>query len=95
MTNSGRERKLRPGRVDLYEQLLEVARRYFDRVEEESGDFRGGICRVRGEKYLVLNRQAKLERKLSTVASALSSLDLDQQYLLPAVREAIDRYSEL
>ncbi|MCB2213707.1 hypothetical protein KQI52_16480 [bacterium] len=84
----------RPRRQEMYEQLLEVARRYFERVEEESGDFRGGVCRVRNERYLVLNRQAKLERRLRTVATALASLDLDQQYLLPAVREAIDRYSE-
>ena len=94
MTQSPADRRTQSSRTEIYEQLLEVARRYFERVEEESGDFVGGICRVRNERYLVLNRQAKLDRRLRIVATALSSLDLDQQYLLPAVREAIDRYSE-
>lgn len=91
---SGRGKGARLRRTEMYEQLLETARRYFDHVEEEAGDFQGGICRVRNERYLVLNRSAKLERRLRTVATALSSLDLDSQYLLPAVREAIDRYAE-
>jgi hypothetical protein len=94
MVQSSLDRKKRSARTELYEQLMEVARNHFERVEEESGDFRGGICRVRNESYLLLNRQAKLERRLRIVATALSSLNLDQQYLLPAVREAIDRYSE-
>jgi hypothetical protein len=94
MTQAGLEHKARSSRTDLYEQLLEIARNYFERVVEESGDFHGGICRVRSERYLVLNRQAKLNHRLRIVATALSSLDLDKQYLLPAIREAIDRYSE-
>ncbi len=94
MIQSAVEHKARSSRTDIYEQLIEVARQYFERVVEESGDFQGGICRVRSERYLVLNRQAKLNHRLRVVATALSSLDLDQQYLLPAIREAIDRYSE-
>lgn len=78
----------------MYEQLLETARRYFDRVSEESGEFQGGVCRVRGEQTLLINRHARLDRKLRTVATALSDLDLDQHYLLPALREAVDRYAE-
>ena len=81
-------------RIEVYEQLLEVARRYFDLVEEETGDFTGGVCRVRDESCLLVNRQAKLDRRLRTVATALAGLNLEQQYLLPAVRDAIERYSE-
>ncbi|MBS1261213.1 MAG: hypothetical protein MAG453_00534 [Calditrichaeota bacterium] len=88
------QRSAKPRRREVYDSLLEVARRYFDRVEEETGDFRGGVCRVRGERYLLVNRQAKLDRRLRVVATALASLDLDSQYLLPAIREAIDRYAE-
>lgn len=81
-------------RKELYDKLLELAREIFDRVEVAAGDFQGGICRVRNETHLVLNRSASLDQNLRILANALASADTDQRFLLPAVREGIEQYTE-
>ena len=81
-------------RAEILEKLLELAERVFDRVETTQGDFRGGVCRVRGQTCLFLNRAAGVDANLRTVANALAASGLDETYVLPALREAIDTFSD-
>jgi len=81
-------------RTELFDNLLEQAKRFFDKVELSRGDFKGGMCLVRDEKHLILNKNASLDTNLKLLCSAMASLDINQQYLLPAIREAIEKYSE-
>jgi len=81
-------------RTEVYELLLETARSMFDRVELSAGDFKSGPCRVRGESCLILNKSAGLDTNLKVLANSLAELDLDGRYLLPAIREAIERFSD-
>jgi hypothetical protein len=81
-------------RNELYDRLLEKAREVFDKVEDAPGDFRGGLCRVRGERHLVLNKNANLDTNLRIISNALAEANLDGQFLLPVLREAIEKYSD-
>lgn len=81
-------------RTELYNHLLEIARQVFDRVEIAHGDFKGGLCKVREETCLILNRGANLEVNVRIVALALSSQNLEERFLLPAIRELIERTIE-
>jgi len=81
-------------RTEVYQRLFEVAEQFFDRVEVENGDFKSGMCVVRGERCLFLNRNAGLDTNLKVLASTLAEMNLDERYVLPAVREAIERYSD-
>ena len=81
-------------RTEVYEKLLETARSLFDRVEIGQGDFRGGPCMIRGERCLILNKTAGLDTNLKLVANTLAELNLDERYLLPAIRDAIEKYSD-
>jgi len=81
-------------RTELYDRLLEKARDVFSRVEISNGDFRGGVCIVRGEKHLVLNKGASLDTNLRIVSNALADEELDETFLLPVLREAIEKYSD-
>lgn len=81
-------------RRELFEQMLEAAGRVYDRVELNTGDFRGGVCRVRDERCLFINRAASLDHNLKVLANHLAGNVAEGVYLLPKVREAIERYSE-
>jgi len=59
-------------------------------VRRERGPFRGGHCIVDGEAVVVLNRQHPPEAHLAVVAAALRELPVDEIYLRPAVREALE-----
>ncbi len=81
-------------RPDVFDNLLELAEKVFDRVELSSGDFRGGVCRIRNEDCLVLNKGGGLDRNLRILANALAERNLEEMFVLPALREAIEQYSE-
>lgn len=81
-------------RTEVYDRLLETARSLFDRVEIGAGDFHGGPCVIRGERCLILNKSVGLDTNLKLVANTLADMNLDERYLLPAIRDAIERYSE-
>ena len=81
-------------RAEVYDSLLELAKTLFDRVEVSAGDFQGGACKVRGESCLFINKTAGLDTNLKLLASTLSGMNLEERYLLPAVRDAIEQYNE-
>ncbi len=81
-------------RTEIFERLLETAKTVFDKVEVAQGDFRGGTCQVRGEKHLILNKGANLDTNLRLLSNALAEAKLDETYLLPALREAIEKFSD-
>jgi hypothetical protein len=52
-----------------------------------------GLCRVRGEDWVMLASSDPVEQRVATLAQALRSCRatfLDQRYLAPALRECID-----
>ncbi|MFH0882678.1 MAG: hypothetical protein V2A56_06815 [bacterium] len=81
-------------RTEIFERLLETSKSVFDRVEVTQGDFRGGMCKVRGETHLILNKGANLDTNLRLISNALADARLDETFLLPALREAIEKYSD-
>ena len=81
-------------RTEIFERLLETAKNVFDKVEMTQGDFRGGVCRVRGENHLILNKGANLDTNLRLLSNALADMRLDETFLLPVLREAIEKYSD-
>jgi len=81
----------------VIEQLEELARgfgieiRYEPIViEEEAINVVGGLCKLRGEKILIINSKAPVRDKIQAFARALSNFDLDQIYIRPAIRALLD-----
>lgn len=60
------------------------------RVRYETGRFRGGRCLVDGEEQIVLNKRQPPEAHLAILAEGLRDLPIDQVYLRPAVRDALE-----
>jgi len=50
----------------------------------------GGLCLLRGEYVLIINSKATTMDRIKTLATAVKHFDLDQIYLLPALREILD-----
>lgn len=59
-------------------------------VRWERGSFRGGLCTIEGETVVVLNKRRPVEAHLAILAEALRSLPVDEVYLRPAVRDAVE-----
>lgn len=53
----------------------------------------GGLCKLRGRWVLFVDNAAPLPEQLARVAESLAGLDhLEDQYLLPEVREILEQY---
>jgi N-dimethylarginine dimethylaminohydrolase len=51
----------------------------------------GGLCLLRGKYVLIINSKTTTMDRIKTLATALRHFDLDQIYLLPALRELLDK----
>lgn len=49
----------------------------------------GGLCRVRGEWWVLIDRKTSAQERAAILLEALSQLDTDQVFLPPKLREAL------
>jgi hypothetical protein len=72
----------------LAEQLRIPVRYAAVGTEEFSG--RGGLCVLRGERRIIIERTLGYREKARLLATGLAQFDLEGVFVLPAVREAIE-----
>jgi len=78
--------------IDLLEQCanrLGIPVRYAALATEELAG-RGGLCVFKGEPLIVIERSLSQTEKARLLAAGLAHFDLEDVYMPPAVREAID-----
>ncbi|MFZ1729289.1 MAG: hypothetical protein WBQ23_01570 [Bacteroidota bacterium] len=75
----------------LLEELRETCEHLGYKIRYERGDFDGGHCILKEERLLVVNRKFTVEKKITTIARALSELGVDAIFVKPAVRDLIDK----
>jgi hypothetical protein len=51
----------------------------------------GGLCKVKGTYKVFLDRSEPIERHIQILARALSSFNRDEVYVLPFVREILEK----
>jgi hypothetical protein len=54
----------------------------------------GGLCVIKGERRFILDRRLASKEQVEVLSKAFSKLPLDDVYLKPAVRDAIDNQDE-
>lgn len=65
-------------------------------VRYEKGDFQGGLYRYKDKQQIVINKDLTVEQKIKIIASEIQSrVDLNNLYLVPALREVIENASRL
>ncbi|MEI8133564.1 MAG: hypothetical protein WCH46_00635 [bacterium] len=75
---------------ELLESLKALASEMGLKLRFETGNFEGGYCLLREEKMLVINRRSTITRKTRTLAIGLHEFGLDNIFIAPALREAIE-----
>ncbi len=59
-------------------------------VRYEKGDFLGGLCCVEGQNLIMVQKNEPPGRKIQTLARELGAFDLENVYVLPALRTLIE-----
>ncbi len=74
----------------IVEELKRAAAQLGFEVRTEKGNFRGGPCKVGDEKIIMLNKRHVSEAQLRVLAASLRDLPIDEIFLKPAVRTALE-----
>ena len=53
----------------------------------------GGLCKVKGEYRVIIDKRATAGERVATLAKALAELDTSALFLSPTARDAVDRYA--
>jgi hypothetical protein len=60
---------------------------------EDAGQARGGLCLVNEKRVVFVDSRAPIPERIETLAAALAAIDLDDVFLPPIVRRAVERAS--
>lgn len=80
------------GHLEDLANSLNIEVRY-EQLKKEGAFFPGGLCKVKGEDIIIINSNATIEDKIVTLSKALSTFDLSQIYIRPALREFLSSHS--
>ena len=75
----------------LYQALVELSESLGWEVREAALDGEGGLVELRGKRIVFVPKTTSPAVRARSVARALSRVDTESIYVLPAVREAIER----
>jgi hypothetical protein len=92
MKRSGMDEK------DILDQLEELAKTLgikirYEQLQKEGAFFPGGLCKVKGEKILIINSKSGMDDKIETLTKAVISFDLSRVYMRPALREFLLKHA--
>jgi hypothetical protein len=80
----------------IYQELKVIAERLGIVVSEqklstESLKVKSGICKIKGQFVIILDKQVSIYKKSAILASCLNDMPLDAIFVIPAVREYLAR----
>ena len=55
---------------------------------------RSGLCTVKGQKLFVMDKHKSVHKKIRILATQLAMLPHEDMYIIPAVRELLEKYAE-
>ena len=70
---------------------LEVGIRYENLARGKPAISKGGLCRIRGRPVIIVHKESCLEEKIELLAESLKRFDLSGRYVLPAIRELLEK----
>ena len=76
-------------RLEGLAEQLKMPVRYASLATEELPG-RGGLCILRGERRIIIERSLGYREKARLLATGLAQFDLEGMFLLPAIRQAIE-----
>ena len=83
------------GNKKLYAEFEVLAEKLDLKIIKDKGNFIGGICIIKDEKVIVVNKMKPLEQRLRVLANSFLSYNLDDIYMVPALRAYIEQFRSL
>ena len=80
-----------------YNELIELAEKFDISVSDENLQktivkAKSGFCIVKDRKRFIIDKHLTVHKKIDLLASYLSALPHEDLYIIPALREVLDRY---
>lgn len=75
---------------ELLQMIEKLAADLSIEVRYDRGDFVGGLCRVQDRQVLIVHRDLTPSRKVEVIARELRQLDLENVYVVPALRKVLE-----
>jgi hypothetical protein len=80
----------------IYQELKNLAEKMGIKVAEKNFrntgiNVQSGLCKVRGRNFFIMDKNIPLSEKTATLAVCLYQLPLEEIYIIPALREFIDK----
>ena len=80
----------------LYHNLKETAEKIGITVKEHNFRNAGihvasGLCKIREEQFFIMNKRLSVREKIEALAECLKEMNLDTVYVVPAVRELLNK----
>ena len=76
----------------LYNAFEDLIQRLGLKILKGRGDFRGGRCIINNKKVIVVNTMKPMEQRLRILALSVLDYDLNEIYIIPALRAYIEDY---
>ncbi len=86
--------KLGMDEEEALQAFEQIAQKLNLEIRYEKGDFKGGLCRIGDRQYLILQKNDPAYKKLSLFAQELKKFDLNDVYVVPAIRKFIESETE-
>ncbi len=82
----------------IYQELIDLAEKLEITVSEQNLRKTGvkaksGLCKVKGKYLFIMDKHKSIHKKTKILSSHLASMPHEDVYIIPAVRELLDRYS--
>ena len=80
----------------LYQELKDLAERIHITVSEENLKTSGikvksGLCTVKGKQIFIMDKHKSVHKKIRILAEQLAMKPLEDLYIIPAVRELLNK----
>jgi hypothetical protein len=83
----------------LYQELKDLAERMQITVSEQNLKTSGvkvqsGLCSVKGQNLFIMDKHKSIHKKIGILAAQLAMMPHEDLYIIPAVRELLEKYAE-
>ncbi len=80
----------------IYHELIALAEKFDIVVSEQNFRSTGikaksGLCIVKGQKQFIMDKHLRIHNKIEALAACLTQLPHEDVYIMPALREVLDR----
>jgi hypothetical protein len=83
--------------AQIYQALKELADKLGITVSEQNFRVtaikaRSGLCVVKGQQLFLMDKHKSIHRKIEMLAECLAQLPHENEYVVPAVREVLEKH---